>query len=600
VQIEFRVNPIGEIRKMRETMYADRYSWIEEVIQNAMRARASTLNFELEPHQDWIRVKDDGIGCKDPQLIFEKSTTGWDEEILKESNPFGEGFFTLVMVGDVITIRSYDWKVTFKPGNIINNRTMEGNLTVETGLKKVEGFEILITELQDDYNALFKLEPRIESVAPFVHSLDIYMNGMYIPKRQFTTTDNSDYATVINTEEFTGWIRPYRWGSNYDGYDEYIKIYFENRPVTDLRLIPGVSGVLHINKPIVDLRSPDRREFITNAKFGDFKGRVWEEVRKVMLNVVINGGDEDLKFYDETISYYLDVDEYKPHLKFLIQYGDYELLYQMLEKLQEGGSLTIDEIVHTINQDEVLDCVETDQIGAGRIEGSPTAIPQGQSESRSKDKYGSDYFKLDEFATFYFVKMDELPLYQDKIRLAAYYKIPVVVVKNTLEKTVISEDKRAFHIDYLREKVRIVANLKQIGYKDAAEIRALWLFNVISKAVGLDSNIFRICDLEAFLEKSIANSSKELTEVDSPAVAKEGVIYINRDDLNKSLLKSKSDRITNSDLKFVLYHLDDISHELAHAIFNTEDNTEEHVRKQLLIQNKIVKLLSTGGYDNEG
>lgn len=588
--VEFRMNPIGEIRKMRETMYADSYTWIEEVIQNAMRARAKNLKFTLTSQKS-IVVEDDGVGCKDPQLIFEKSTTGWDEETLKETNPFGEGFFSLVMLGDVITIKSCDWKVVFKPGRILEEKNMEGNLTVEYNQPYTVGFFIEITELQDNYKRVHDTIHRIEKVAPFIQTLNIVVNGKCIPKRYFTDHDNSFFSKAVDTEVITGWLRPFKWGTNYDGYSEQVDIYYENRLVTEYRGFHGIKGVIHINKPVVDLRSPDRREIIRNDKYFHFRDSILqEEIKKMMLNIVINGGDDDLRKYDEVIASYLAEEDYKGYLRFIIQDGDYKALHELLKSVTENDYRSLDDLLNSENSP--LDCVELDHSTSyNEVNGrSNDDFRESQAEA-VKTKVGLEYGRLKGYATYYWVHLEELPALYDKARLADYYSLPVVICKNNLEKRVIEKDERSQHLQHLNEQVKVVANMENIGYQDSAEIRALWLFGIVSKAVGLETNVFRICDLNAFLEKSIMDK-KDFEEVTAPAVAYNNKVYFDRRYIRKTLLKGKTERLTLSDIKFILKHIDTIAHELAHVLFLTTDNTEEHVRAQLELTNSITNILS--------
>jgi len=595
-KVEFKVNPVGEIKKMRETMYSDRYSWIEETIQNAMRAKAEELHFSINPADDEIIIEDDGIGCKEPQLIFEKSTSGWDEEVLKETNPFGEGFFTLVMLGDDIHIRSYDWEVHFRPGEIIRNKTMEGNLTVTRNLPFHSGFRITITNLQEDYNAHYKVIPRIIDVAKFIQTVNIYINGDYIEKTKFTDTDGSYFAYKIDNKDITGWIRPFRWGSEYDGHNDYVHAYFENRPVSTIGFLHGVSGIIHINRDLVDLRSPDRREFIHNERYRDFRDIVRKEVKQVMMNLVINGGDEDISKYEDIITNYLSEEEYKHHLKFVVHHESYDELDEILERLKQDSNMKLEALMGKteFNPD---DSTEEDY-------SSPTLPPavdvnrhdrfsgnKNQEEFTKKEKFGMDYKDLEFYPSYFYIDIRELIMYQDKVKLAQYYNVPVVVTKNSLETKVIEKDEKASHIIYLEEEVRVCANLKNVGYEDEREVRALWLFNIVGKGLHVNGNIFRICDLETFREKRVLNHS-EVEAVNAEAVVKGGVIYFDRAKLNKQFLKDDPvSKITADDIKFILSHLDTMAHELAHAIYSTVDNTEEHFKIQLEIQKDIINLL---------
>lgn len=48
--------------------------------------------------------------------------------------------------------------------------------------------------------------------------------------------------------------------------------------------------------------------------------------------------------------------------------------------------------------------------------------------------------------------------------------------------------------------------------------------------------------------------------------------------------------IGKNELKCLMYNLDTITHELAHVLYKTTDNTKEHFLAQIKIQEQITKL----------
>ena len=61
---------------------------------------------------DKFIIEDDGVGLDDPQVLFEKGTSGWGRGSIKP-NPFGEGFFSTLMVANKIKIRSIGFEAIF-------------------------------------------------------------------------------------------------------------------------------------------------------------------------------------------------------------------------------------------------------------------------------------------------------------------------------------------------------------------------------------------------------------------------------------------------------------------------------------------------------
>ena len=175
----------------------------------------------------------------------------------------------------------------------------------------------------------------------------------------------------------------------------------------------------------------------------------------------------------------------------------------------------------------------------------------------------------------FWVKLNELDLYEDKISIAQYHNIPLVLVRNKLEQKVLESKSNFLHIAQLHEKVELSAQLKRVGAIDEVEERALWLFGVISKGLGFDRNIFRIGDMTTFKETRIGDTEIVVEVAPAFALANGVDIYVDRV-LEEENLKSVSQRITNADRAFIVRNLEVIAHELAHIMYCTTDNTKEH------------------------
>ena len=108
--MEIKVNILNEMKKIRDTTYSDRYTWVDEIIQNCQRSHASHIDVKVD--YDSIVVSDDGNGCDNPELLFHKSTSGWDADVTANESPFGEGFFSTMIAANVITVESIGFKAS--------------------------------------------------------------------------------------------------------------------------------------------------------------------------------------------------------------------------------------------------------------------------------------------------------------------------------------------------------------------------------------------------------------------------------------------------------------------------------------------------------
>ena len=587
--IEIRVNVINEMKKLRTVTYGDRLAWIEELIQNTQRAGAK--NVWITAERDKFIIEDDGVGLDDPQVLFEKSTSGWGEEVSSQ-NPFGEGFFSTLMVANKIKVRSIGFEAVFDVRKMFEQNTLDCITT--KGSARRSGFVVELTDLEDEYN-VWLVKRRVKDVAQFISGINFYLNGEKLKHKKFTDTDGSPFAVVIDNEYATGWLRPFRWGQevsyerNFLG-DEY-KVYAQERFVKD-NYVPGVAGTVLIKDGMVDLRSPDRKDIIRNGKAQKFTDAMNKEIKEMFKGVLQNGGDEDIDKYADLIDRYVPVEEYKPLIKFVYSTdvsNFKEILEKVKDKVDAGESVDFNEIAQELEQEKQEVIEEMELRNEPRPEVPSTLEQDEETQVVERVKTGSE---LREEKITFFVKKSEIDLFVDKLSLAEYHQIPVIIVRNRLEERVLERLENFLHIKELKERVELSAQLKKVGAVDEIEERALWLFGVISKGLGFDRNIFRIGDMTVY--KEIKIGGEEIVKEAEPAlaVARGSEIYIDRGCLKKNrLVASNSKNILNSDRAFIATNMEVIAHELAHVMYNTVDNTKEHSDAQIEITNKILQRL---------
>jgi len=305
----------------------------------------------------------------------------------------------------------------------------------------------------------------------------------------------------------------------------------------------------------------------------------------MFLELVKHGGDEDLKKYEDGIDEYLDPDDYRPYIRIMstLDTKMSEILQQFVEEADEKNQVSEKD-----NLEKVMENMdyEVEESESETIEMEDDKQIEISEEEKSKEKTGR---KVEEITsdTFY-VKREEMKEMEDKLSLAEYFDIPVVVIRNKLEENVIRDE--IPHIRELEKRSRLNAKLEETGAKDEVEERAKFIFKAISKMLGLNGNIFEIGNLTVNRVQIVGDREEEEKVDNTLAVEYKGKIYIDRDELKTEGLEvSKSNRLTNKDRKFICDNIDTIGHELAHALHGTSDNTQEHEEAQRKIRNEIME-----------
>lgn len=117
---------------------------IQELLQNALRARATTVTFDvsLGVNGSALRVSDDGTGLDDPQTLMTAARSGWGPEV---TEPAGLGALSLLDpdFARSVTYRSRDWQFTLTPEQFASGMS----IPVERA-EPVAGFEVTLDLLR--------------------------------------------------------------------------------------------------------------------------------------------------------------------------------------------------------------------------------------------------------------------------------------------------------------------------------------------------------------------------------------------------------------------------------------------------------------------
>ena len=592
--MEVKVNVLNEMKKLRSNTYADRYAWVEELIQNCQRSKSTRVDVTID--YDHVTVSDNGIGCNDPQVLFDKSSSGWDEETTTNESPFGEGFFSTMMVANVITVKSIGFTAIFDVNKMFTEKTVDAVEILPC--RKRTGFSITLTNFTEEYYSGTTID-RFKEVAKYIKSPSIYINGEKVAYEGTAPKEDTPYVLKIDNEYFKGWICPHSYSApNSWMYSSQIKCFAFDRLVKDSHYFSGVRGILTFKPNAINLRSPDRKEFIFDEKYETCLALFKEQIKKMYTKLVREGSDEDIKIFSEKVQTYLDLDDYKKHIKF-----------KFLGKKTKPITVSQPTASEDVSDIEDLDSTPIDNIDDAPVTNCDDfgtvayALPQvtpSSANTTSVKKRGRPAIQsaqtgelLDSKYNYaFYVESCDLDRYREHIDLAQYYDIPVIEIRNNLELSVIKNDPRTAHISEMQNKLKIVVEYRNMYPIDECEIRASKLLSRVAEALGGNSNMFVIADTT--FRKMLTVNDKDFTveEIDTFAAAYGNQIFINRTHMAAyDDLTDNSPELTDADIKFLLLNLKMLAHELSHVMFGTVDNTTDHESSTNNLMQKIIDLI---------
>lgn len=191
---------------------------------------------------------------------------------------------------------------------------------------------------------------------------------------------------------------------------------------------------------------------------------------------------------------------------------------------------------------------------------------------------------LKEKEPVFFIAFNEVEQYEYKLNIAKYYDLKIIVSRNDVETSILKtmkESDNVLHISELKEDVVVKGYLSNTELSNQ-ESRAMMLFDMISRILGFDHNVFSIGDL--MVTKSIAievlNVDEELVESDIVAL-KDSLnkkVYIDRSILNKNHLREDiNENLDVKDYQFIMANFKQLMKEVSLIADMNEDECEEKV-----------------------
>ena len=494
---------------------------------------------------------------------------------MSTESPFGEGFFSTIVVANTITIESIGFKAVFDVNKMFEENTVDA-VTITPNLRK-SGFRITLTDFLPNVYT-FEIENKFKTVAKYIKNPRIILNGKTIKFEGTNPKKDYPYLHKINNEYFTGWIRPTSY-ANYDYWDK-IKYFAFDRHIKSEEL-GGITGIINLKPNMVNLRAPDRKDFIYDYKYDDMKSALNKEIVKCFKKIVRNGSDKDLKTYEMSIDRNLDVDDYEDYIKFKFYNNDVEV-----EVVEDEENETTNNAFDNINETDIE--VTNDNIIA--TTGVAAKINTLYEDVAKWEQTGEKLTRKNNFG--FYVEEDEVSEYTDYIAIAGYYNIPLVLIRNKLEKNVIETKSNFKHISELNDSVKLRAEFKNNNANNEAEKRILKILNRITDILFKKTNVFIISDTEFSKVIEFDSKNYKMCDVTAFATAYDNRIFLNRKYIkNINNLADNNDELNQEDIKFIMLNLETICHEMSHCFYNTIDNTKEHFENIIRLIQKVIELV---------
>lgn len=285
------VNILRLLENQRK-MYEHETCVLDELIQNAQRAKAKHIQIFL--NHDSISVVDDGCGIDNPQDILTIGDSGWDQETMKDEDPFGMGFFASLLISDSVRIASKNHIILISSDDL--------NATVYDDVEPVKGTRVTLSSLKPAYDIDEFVSYIVDSFKYLPIPITLYAVGydsdILVGCEKVKPDDGSDIYKVYNEEGMRGYVRPIV-GDDWEKKDErgikphHIKILLHGRVVCNY-FADSLVGILNVTNETLTFKAPERKSIIEDKKYDKFSARMSRAKKELVAKILRKG-----RFYEE-------------------------------------------------------------------------------------------------------------------------------------------------------------------------------------------------------------------------------------------------------------------------------------------------------------
>ena len=585
--VELKVNVINQLKLLRQSTFKDIYCFLDEDIQNAQRAKATEVKVTVDRWgEGTVTIENNGNVLTNPQALFSIAESDWDEEVRNSENPFGMGFFSNITVTNLINVHSGNTYITFDVEDMISINNTE--IKVEETDDYYDGFKLILRNFDFDTANEYRIQERVEVLGKYVHELDIYYNGELIEEKDLTEGDDSRYQFSMDDEKDKGWIAladNYFWENN-------VNVFYKGRLVVPLEGLPYLKGDLHVSDKTLNLTSPDRKDIIKDEKLNIFKKAIADYVEKYCTSLLIDGED-NISNYSSCFGRYVDKKNVKNSIKFMtfkskneddVKYlkgiaiarrknNDIDSFTGYEIYLQKDATKQNEQILNEVTVSPELQTVPKEANGRVYHEASYShsdgyiEVPEIKQEDLM-EKRGS--LIIDSVEPTFFIGFNEVEQYEYKLNIAKHYDLKIIVSRNEVETSILKsmkESDNVLHISELKEEITVRGYLSNTELS-IKESRALMIFDMISRILGFDHNVFAIGDL--MVTKSVLVDSigveEEMIEPNI-VVLKDALndkVYVDRSIINKNKLRNDTDvNLDIFDYQFIMANFKEMMKEVS-------------------------------------
>lgn len=561
-KMQIKSNTKGKLNKIiKGFVFSDPYVFITEFFQNSYRAKSKVLSINYDQVEGTLSFLDDGSGLKKLEDILVLDYSSWEST----EEGFGIGFWSWLAFDKSFDDESNEVECFISSGKYqlgISKSSLlsDGEPSADTFTElesPVKGFNVTLkSDLLKDKIIMEDITERIMNDGRLM-MFDIYFNGCPIEKKNILDDVTGDCMMTFSNRLFEAKLAV----GNSAGR---LELYYEKRHVRTMYVSGRASGAIELNKKTLNLREPDRKDYVYDDKYYKFDDWVDKCVKELYINMMKTAHDDTVTRYADEIVSVLSVSDYEKLLNIddvvleikseerdvtEVKEDPLTVLKNYLHKTDNDAQLTLfaseeteedsDNIKSILNSTEpgvkwvstgeisenkdewLKSTIEADELSEmsnvvikGKIwtkisnESDYTQEPEEVRSTISVNKTSKSIKKanivnvISKSRKKVWVKASEVESYENEIQKAKYYGIKVFIAKNIMYEKVF-ESRNVPHVAHIKDNVEKINISKNVGIKTSKEKKLLELLIPICKYYQLPENTFLIGELELRIETKL-------------------------------------------------------------------------------------------------
>ena len=250
-KVAMKVNQANLVRSLKFS-FTNQTTVLEELMQNARRAKATQVLFEFAPETKMLRVTDNGCGIDSIETLLTVAESGWDAEVVAQEHPFGIGFLSALFACRHLTVVSKSGRISADTDDVLAFKP----LTV-TPVTDWDGITaITLTEVAIDFGNIQESLTRLACGFP----IPVAFNEVFLARPHALDAGLRFVDTEIGAVYCMGVEIP-------SGFCSEFEVYLQGLPIYRSFHAYGARNrhILHLDASQFYARLPDRDKLIDEA-----------------------------------------------------------------------------------------------------------------------------------------------------------------------------------------------------------------------------------------------------------------------------------------------------------------------------------------------